>query len=146
MSGVARVMFSPSSSITTRSTPCVDGCCGPMLRVIRCLPISSGVGCASSMPTLVLSSCMAFLFVLVAVLVAVHRIVLAQWMAFPIGRHHDAAQVGVIAETDSEHVESFALVPVRAAPDARYGVDFVVLSDTALQANTQIAGDRVQQV
>src|SRR3990172_7696900 len=27
-------MTSPSSSSTTRSTPCVDGCCGPMLRII----------------------------------------------------------------------------------------------------------------
>src|SRR5438270_1181440 len=25
---------SPSSSRTTRRTPCVDGCCGPMLRII----------------------------------------------------------------------------------------------------------------
>ena len=34
MTGSARVMTSPSSSSTTRSTPCVDGCCGPMLRII----------------------------------------------------------------------------------------------------------------
>ena len=29
--------ISPSSSSTTRSTPCVEGCCGPMLRTIVCV-------------------------------------------------------------------------------------------------------------
>src|SRR4029453_16304590 len=31
-------MTSPSSSSTIRSTPCVDGCCGPMLRIISWVP------------------------------------------------------------------------------------------------------------
>src|SRR4051794_16806245 len=34
MTGSALTMTSPSSSRIRRSTPCVDGCCGPMLRVI----------------------------------------------------------------------------------------------------------------
>src|SRR5437763_1798830 len=34
MIGFALTTVSPSSSSTTRSTPCVDGCCGPMLRVM----------------------------------------------------------------------------------------------------------------
>src|SRR6187399_788076 len=34
MIGLALSTVSPSSSSTTRSTPCVDGCCGPMLRVM----------------------------------------------------------------------------------------------------------------
>ena len=34
MTGLARSTVSPSSSIMIRSTPWVDGCCGPMLRII----------------------------------------------------------------------------------------------------------------
>src|SRR3954447_18993518 len=34
MTGSARRITSPSSSRTTRSTPWVEGCCGPMLRII----------------------------------------------------------------------------------------------------------------
>src|SRR5208337_3463882 len=34
MSGTALTTFSPSSSRSTRSTPWVEGCCGPMLRAI----------------------------------------------------------------------------------------------------------------
>src|SRR3990172_9594177 len=34
MTGSARTIFSPSSSSTTRSTPWVEGGCGPMLRII----------------------------------------------------------------------------------------------------------------
>ncbi len=34
MTGLARSTVSPSSSIMMRSTPWVDGCCGPMLRII----------------------------------------------------------------------------------------------------------------
>src|SRR6266446_4834928 len=33
-SGIAFTTVSPSSSNKMRSTPCVDGCCGPMLRTI----------------------------------------------------------------------------------------------------------------
>src|SRR6187399_2789702 len=40
--GSADTMFSPSSSSTRRSTPCVLGCCGPMLTVIVSLR-SSGM-------------------------------------------------------------------------------------------------------
>src|SRR5208282_3529870 len=34
ISGTALTTFSPSNSSSTRSTPCVEGCCGPMLRTI----------------------------------------------------------------------------------------------------------------
>src|ERR671912_1583879 len=39
--GAADTMVSPSSSSTRRSTPCVLGCCGPMLTVIVSLRISA---------------------------------------------------------------------------------------------------------
>src|SRR5687768_13581669 len=41
MVGAADTMVSPSSSSTRRSTPCVLGCCGPMLTVIVSLRISA---------------------------------------------------------------------------------------------------------
>src|SRR5665213_461192 len=41
MCGMQRTTVSPSSSSTRRSTPCVAGCCGPML-ISMCSPASSG--------------------------------------------------------------------------------------------------------
>ena len=41
MCGMQRTTVSPSSSSTRRSTPCVAGCCGPML-ISMCSPSSSG--------------------------------------------------------------------------------------------------------
>src|SRR5215471_13249196 len=34
MIGLHAITVSPSSSSATRSTPCVEGCCGPMFRVM----------------------------------------------------------------------------------------------------------------
>src|SRR5687768_14555195 len=39
--GATDTMVSPSSSSTSRSTPCVLGCCGPMLTVIVSVRISA---------------------------------------------------------------------------------------------------------
>ncbi len=46
MSGIMRTTVSPSISSSTRNTPWVDGCCGPMFRImVRSWPGSStGVG------------------------------------------------------------------------------------------------------
>src|SRR5215217_5755242 len=41
MCGMQRTTVSPSSSSTSRSTPCVAGCCGPML-MSMCSPARSG--------------------------------------------------------------------------------------------------------
>ena len=55
--------------------------------------------------------------------VALHRIVLAQRMAFPVLGHHDAAQVGVTVEVNAEEVEDLALVEVGGGPDGGDAVD-----------------------
>src|SRR5947208_13167105 len=47
ITGSARVMRSPSSSSRSLSTPCVDGCCGPMLSTMSVL------SAAPPMPTMV---------------------------------------------------------------------------------------------
>ena len=83
----------------------------------------------------------------ITVFVAVHRIILAQRIAFPIDRHQDAHQVGMIAETDAEHVEDFALIPVGPAPDARDRIDLRIrAAQPALHAQPLIALDRMQMI
>ena len=47
------------------------------------------------------------------------RIILAQRVAFPVGGHQDAAQVGMTLELDAEHVPQFALTPVGATIEVR---------------------------
>ena len=64
-------------------------------------------------------------------------------MAFPIVRHQDAEQVGMIAEADAEQIEDFALVPVGAAPDAGDRID---LGIGARQRGTSRAGARLRSM
>src|SRR5258706_4543817 len=126
MSGSALMMVSPSSSRTMRSTPCVDGCCGPMLSVMRRgAEGDAGVSCVASMVAVCSSKrcCLLILFCRVTVLVPVHRIIFAQRIPFPIDRHQDAHQVRMIAELHAEHVVDFALVPIRRAPHAVHRID-----------------------
>src|SRR5713226_6094116 len=106
MSGRARMTVSPSSSSTMRSTPCVEGCCGPMFStIVSAAPV--GVWTVVVMARrLSRSSAVAF-----------HGIILAQRMAFPVLRHEDAPQVGVAFEPHAEQVKDFALVPVGSRPD-----------------------------
>ena len=101
MSGMMRTMVSPSISSSRRSTPCVDGCCGPMFRTIvwSCDGSSTGVG------------------FMCAISDTLDGIVLAERMAFPVFRHHDARQVGMAIEANAEQVEDLALEEVRARPD-----------------------------
>src|SRR3972149_6448759 len=111
-------MTSPSRSNTRRSTPCVAGCCGPMLRVsvsrrwaamARLLPLRGNLGddlagdlgdAADELHRLL-----------------DQRIVLAQGMPLPVVRHEDAGQVGVAAEANAEEGVHLALQPVRRRPD-----------------------------
>jgi hypothetical protein len=142
----AETMVSPSSSSTMRSTPCVDGCCGPMFSVMR-RGAAFGDGflgaasvCYVSVFANTLSLHCSSLFILIAVLVPVHRIILAQRMAFPIARHQDARRIGMIAETDAEHIEHFALIPVGGAPDTGDRIDLRLrFSEPAFQAEPRIA-------
>ena len=74
MSGAALRMVSPSSSSTMRSTPWVDGCCGPMFSVIAAAPTGlAGISCRRRRWLLrdLRKDFFMTLFVRVAVLVAV---------------------------------------------------------------------------
>src|SRR5919202_4868051 len=128
MTGLQVTTSSPSSTSSTRSTPCVDGCCGPMLTRSR-----SGrsliVGATSATP---------ISWVLVPGVpgrrsvsgrtidlsrdgeidgLAAKRFRAAQRVPHPLVGQHDALQVRVPVELDTEQVEDFALVPVRARND-----------------------------
>src|SRR3954468_18300701 len=132
MVGVTFWMTSPSSSSTNLSTPCVLGCCGPMLTVIVSVR-SSAISVFSSAgrrrlvrrsPHTIPLHVRPELFLghfqrLVGLrrLLDLHRVVLAPWMPFPVVGHQQAAQIGVTVEHDPEHVPHFALGPAGSRPD-----------------------------
>src|SRR5215475_5350662 len=102
-------MFSPSSSMSKRSTPCVDGCCGPMLStMLRRVDVW---GASFSISTAILNPRPGY------------GSIFAQRMAFPIFGHHDADEIGMVEELHAEQVERLALIPVGGAPDGSDGFD-----------------------
>src|SRR4030067_448190 len=154
ISGMQVMTRSPSSSRIRRSTPCVEGCCGPILRM-TVSPLSarsetrwrysarrgSSKGAVSGRIPLSVtdaSEVMAgmrrpgslFGIGLLPVdlievereldLFITQRVILAQRVPLPIGRHEQPAQVRVAREADAEHVENLALVPVGAGEDLHH--------------------------
>src|SRR6266436_2475519 len=115
--------FSPSSRRTTRSTPCVLGCWGPML--ITSSSVSNiapwwtvGAAITLSLFNVGLVPRLAQLQPVDRVLHQqlarpLERIVLALGIALPVIGHQDAPAIGVAGEVHAEHVEDFALEPVR---------------------------------
>lgn len=75
------------------------------------------------------------------------RVVLAQRVAFPGGRHHDAAEVRVAGKVDAEHVPDFALVPVGVRPDTGHGRQVqVAFAERHLDHHIAVTLDRQQVV
>src|SRR6266516_41053 len=109
MTGRHDTTYSPSSSRTSRSTPWVEGCCGPMLMIM----VSSRTGwtlIAPSHPSLVGRRDEG------ALVLGGHprqRVVLAQRMAHPSLGHLDPAEVGMPVEHHAEEVEDLPVVAVR---------------------------------
>src|SRR3954465_8535449 len=91
--------FSPSSLRITRSTPCVDGCCGPMLRTssVESKKVASGIQSLAAFDVQVL--------LYPALVLRQNRVVLAQRVAGPLFRQQNPSQVRVPGELDTEHVE-----------------------------------------
>src|SRR5580658_5248065 len=145
MSGAAERIVSPSSSSTMRSTPWVEGCCGPMFSVMR--RGAEGVAGCSWSAAIVVKLSSRDLFIGVAVLVAVDRIIFAQRMTVPIERHQNARHVRMIAEGDAEQIEHLAFMPVGGAPDAINGVDLGTRAmHFAFDAQARIPFNRVQEI
>src|SRR3954471_3911402 len=133
MCGVTSETTSPSVRSTSRSTPCVLGCCGPMLTNISSVRTSNSTMRGSSRAVDMIefqkrraeSGKPAFGLPHSALLAASHAmifqrhlVVLAERVAFPIFWAKDAAQVGVPDKLYARQVEHFPLVPVGGAPHA----------------------------
>ena len=75
------------------------------------------------------------------------REVLAQRVTFPGRRHHDARQVRVAREVDTEHVPDFTLVPAGVRPDTGDGRDAqVALAQRDLDHHIAVTFQRHQVV
>lgn len=75
------------------------------------------------------------------------REVLAQRVTFPGRRHHDARQVRVAREVDTEHVPDFTLVPAGVGPDAGHGRDAqVAFGEGDLDHHVAVTFDRQQVI
>src|SRR4051794_12038193 len=92
--------FSPSSFKMTRSTPWVDGCCGPMFRTSS---LASRKDCVAmrSMPAFD-----TYVFLNPAVVHLGNAIVFPQRMSVPIFGHQNSAKVGMVFEFNPEHIET----------------------------------------
>src|SRR5919199_5615454 len=116
MTGRQATTTSPSSTSSTRKTPCVDGCCGPILtrsrsgrslavggtsvRAISCVLMPGVPGRRSvSGRTIDLSRDREIDGL------AAKRFRAAQGMPHPLVGQHDALQLGVPIELDTEQVE-----------------------------------------
>src|SRR5881394_2724210 len=111
MIGRARTTVSPSSSSATRSTPCVEGCCGPMLRVM--VSVRTGLDLARlKLPELGRGHGAPRRVVCERHLFVAERGILAQRPAHPVLGQENAREVRVPGELDAEEVEGLALVPV----------------------------------
>src|ERR1019366_5482598 len=144
MSGWHLTMVSPSNSSSRRSTPCVEGCCGPMFRDrLRGFALMA----SSATPSGMVGVTVSLTFVPVSNPVARDAVILAQRMPFPIVRQHDAAQIRMVPEPDAEQIERFPLEPVRAAPHFRHGIDLrIAARQAALQAQPLIPVERVHMI
>src|SRR5881275_2080673 len=97
------ITFSPSSLTITRSTPCVEGCCGPILRTSSV----ESRNVASAILGLLLAAFDTQIFPHPAIVLLQDGIVLAQRMPFPLVGHEDTPHIGVSFERYAEHVEDF---------------------------------------
>ena len=81
-----------------------------------------------------------------AVLGAARRVLLAQRVPLPPGRHEQPVEVGVAGDADAEHVPELALVPVGGGPHAGHRVHARrVLRQRHLEAHVRVpaVGDEV---
>src|SRR6185295_17310382 len=139
----ASTTFSPSRRSTTRSTPCVLGCCGPMLitsSLVSNIAPRTVPGVSRALPVLLNVGLFARLAQLEPVDRVFHqqlagafeRIVLPLRKALPVVGHQDAPPIGVAREVHPEHVVDLALEPVRGRPEAGDRRHRLVLGDLQL--------------
>src|SRR5712692_5847669 len=100
------ITFSPSSLRITRSTPCVEGCCGPILRTnsVESRNVVSGMDLLAAFDVQILPY--------PSLVLLDQAVFLAQREALPLLGEKDSAHVWMAFELDAEHVEDLALQPV----------------------------------
>src|SRR5688572_27884466 len=99
MTGRQRTTTSPSRTSSRRSTPCVDGCWGPILTVSSSRRSVAAIHAPRHGEVDRLGA---------------DRFRATQRMALPVIGQHDARQLGVAIEADAEQIEQLTLVPVGA--------------------------------
>src|SRR6266545_6583777 len=128
MTGRTPTTVSPSSCRMSRKTPCVLGCCGPMLRVSSLASsgdwTSSTAAPSNTSEALHAAGRRALPLGAVAQVadqdpLVVERPVLAQWVAGEVLVGQDPPQVGVASELDAHQVVDLSLLELRARPDGR---------------------------
>src|ERR1019366_6150645 len=130
--------FSPSSLRMTRSTPCVEGCCGPMLRTNSVVSRKVESGIPRS-----LAAFDSQIFLHPALVLLENSVVLAQRVALPLVGHQDAPQVGVPREFDPEHIVDFAFQPVGGQVDAHRCLRPIPFRDQDLDAHPFVAREAI---
>src|SRR6187455_972 len=133
-------MTSPSSSSTSRSTPCAAGCWGPKFNVKFWISGTAGILCdqVRVVPCVItdylrherarldahrLVDHAALRRVVTHLDVADQREVLAEWMADEPIVGEQPTQVRMATEQDSVKIERLALEPIGGAPDVVDGID-----------------------
>src|SRR5574337_1802789 len=104
MYGMISVTTSPSSFNSRRSTPCVLGCCGPMLTYISSIVSRVRAAISVSCEFIDLPQRHASLHGLVRNQPFV-LIIFAQRIPDPVLREQDSSQVRMAVETNPHHVE-----------------------------------------
>src|SRR5450631_379257 len=118
MSATAVTTFSPSSSSSTLSTPCVEGCCGPMLRTM-----------VFAVPTAVSTVVVVMVYILRAGSLALyfHREIPAKRSALKAVGQQNSPQIRVPFKVNAKQVKHFAFQPVRARPHWHQRVNHCLL-------------------
>src|SRR5438876_6031351 len=151
MVGEAATTISPSSSRTSRSTPWVLGCWGPMLTVIVSVRISvmTALICNSGFRIrnsnlhphsefLIPNSSISLKALpelrfghlqrlgIARRFVNLHGIVFPQRIPFPVVGHQQTSRIRMPVEHDAEQIPDLALEPVCRGPDIAHGRDVCV--------------------
>src|ERR1700735_566325 len=136
---------SPSSFSFTRSTPWVEGCCGPMFNIISSAPSTVVLTFVSSV---VRGSLICLLAALDAQVLAnpirillQYVVIFAQRISLPLIRHQNARQFRVAFEHNPKHVETFAFEPVCGRPDFAHAGHGFTFAGMRFQAYPLVLGE-----
>src|ERR1035438_10015831 len=131
--------FSPSSLRMTRKTPCVEGCCGPILSTNSVVSKNVWSGIQTS-----LAAFDTQIFLHPALVLLNDPVVLAQRKALPFFGQQNSPHVRMAGKLDAKHVEHFALQPVRRQVYTNGGFGFVAIGYVDLDPHPFVAGKTIR--